>query len=77
MLNCGMTQRDISDLKDEEVDWNAGRIRRKRSKTANHDNVPVVEYLLWPRTFDLLKEYRSGGELVLLTNPAVRGCGRT
>ena len=67
MLNCGMTQRDISDLKDEEVDWNAGRIRRKRSKTANHDNVPVVEYLLWPRTFDLLKEYRSGGELVLLT----------
>lgn len=59
MLNCGMTQKDISDLKCDEVDWEAGRIRRKRSKTSTHRNVPVVDYLLWPETFRLLAIARS------------------
>jgi integrase len=67
MANCGFTQEDISDLLDTEVDWRAGRIIRKRSKTHDHANVPVVNYKLWPRTFALLKEYRSGRERVLLT----------
>jgi integrase len=66
MANTGATQADVSDLQDSEVDWQAGRIIRKRSKTASHENVPVVNYLLWPRTFELLKEHRSGGERVLL-----------
>jgi integrase len=66
MANCGFTQRDIADLKDTEVDWKAGRITRKRSKTRDQANVPTVSYPLWGRTFELLKEYRSGGELVLL-----------
>jgi integrase len=67
MVNCGFTQQDIADLKDREVDWTTGRITRKRSKMAKQGGVPVVSYPLWPRTFELLKEYRSGGELVLLT----------
>jgi integrase len=67
MLNCGMTQVDISDLKDSEVNWVSGRITRKRSKTADQKNAPTVEYPLWPETFRLLKEYRSGGDRVLLT----------
>jgi integrase len=67
MANCGFTQVDISDLKDTEVDWVSGRIIRKRSKTAKHEQVPVVNYRLWPLTFELLKQYRSGGERVLLT----------
>jgi integrase len=67
MANCGFTQVDIADLKDTEVDWKAGRITRKRSKTRDHDDVPTVEYPLWPRTFELLKQYRSGQELALLT----------
>lgn len=67
MANCGFTQEDISDLLDSEVDWRAGRIIRKRSKTRDHANVPVVNYKLWPSTFALLKEYRSGQERVLLT----------
>ena len=58
-LNCGMTQSDISDLHPDEVDWEAGRLRRKRSKTAHHKNAPEVEYLLWPETFELLKRLRS------------------
>jgi integrase len=67
MANCGFTQEDISDLLDAEVDWRDGRIIRKRSKTREHANVPVVNYKLWPSTFALLKEYRSGQERALLT----------
>lgn len=57
-LNTGFLQKDISELKPDEVDWRAGVIRRKRSKTKNFENVPEVAYTLWPETFRLLKEYR-------------------
>jgi integrase len=67
MLNCGMTQGDVSDLLDSEVDWTEGRITRKRSKTADNENTPTVNYKLWSKTFALLKKHRSGGERVLLT----------
>jgi hypothetical protein len=67
MANCGFAQEDISDLLDSEVDWKGGRIIRKRSKTQDHANVPTVNYKLWPGTFALLKEYRSGQDRVLLT----------
>ena len=68
MLNCGMYQGDISDLMPSQVDWEVGRIRRKRSKTGDHANVPVVEYRLWPETRRLLREYgRTEGERALLT----------
>jgi integrase len=68
--NCGFGQRDISDLIQSEVDWEAGRIIRKRSKTSDHKAVPTVNYLLWPETFRFLKEYRTHPEKsdrVLLT----------
>jgi integrase len=67
MVNCGFTQTDVSDLLDAEVDWVSGRITRKRSKTADHENVPTVCYKLWPLSFRLLQQYRTGGERVLLT----------
>jgi integrase len=67
MINCGFTQMDVSDLLDTEVDWKRGAITRKRSKTGDWDNVPVVCYRLWPLTFKLLKKYRSGKERVLVT----------
>jgi hypothetical protein len=57
MLNCGFIQQDISDLHPSEIDWMYGRIRRKRSRTADRDKVPVVDYLLWDNTFTLLKKY--------------------
>ena len=59
MLNCGMTQKDIADLQHSEVDWKAGRITRKRSKTRKHENVPTVCYRLWPETLRLLKQERN------------------
>jgi integrase len=67
MLNCGMTSQDISDLQDNEVDWEEGTITRKRSKTQDHDDVPKVTYKLWSECFRLLKEHRSGKPNVLLT----------
>jgi len=68
MLNCGYGQKDISDLHPRQVDWRRGRIRRKRSKTANHKKVPIVDYPLWQETFSLLVKYRSADkQRVLLT----------
>lgn len=62
MLNCGMTQKDISDLRPDEVDWDRGRITRKRSKTKKHRNAPEVSYVLWKETIALLRKERSTGD---------------
>jgi hypothetical protein len=67
-LNCAMNQVDIAELKHTMVDWQQGRIKRKRVKTKKEKNVPEVDYLLWPETFELLKQFRSShAELVLVT----------
>lgn len=74
MLNCGMYQNDIAELRDDEVDWRAGTVTRRRSKTRER-NAPIVTYRLWPETLVLLKRHKSGGPLVLTTdegNPLVR-----
>ena len=68
MINCGYTQIDISDLKSSEVDWQRGRIKRKRSKTDHEEDVPIVDYPLWPETFALLQQYgHCEGDHALLT----------
>jgi integrase len=72
MANCGFTQIDISDLKDSEVDWGLGKITRRRSKTGHLDQVPEVTYTLWPSTLALLREYRSGGPVVLVPEQGAR-----
>ncbi|MBI1246793.1 tyrosine-type recombinase/integrase [bacterium] len=67
MLNAGMYQTDISNIRHAEVDWVAGTITRKRSKTKHHVTVPTVRYRLWEETIELLKKYReNSGEHVLL-----------
>jgi integrase len=69
MTNCGFYQSDIAELKQEEVDWTAGIITRKRSKTDDREETPTVRWKLWPITFELLKKHRSAHlELALLTN---------
>ena len=57
MANCGMTQKDVSDLLPREVDWEKGIIKRKRSKTGKSEGVPMVAYPLWSTTFELLKKH--------------------
>ena len=67
MLNCGMYSGDISALRPEEVDWERGRIKRKRSKTEKIESCPTVDYPLWARPFELLRNYgRRDGERVFL-----------
>ena len=69
MLNAGMYQGDISDLRQDEAAWERGYITRQRSKTRHHGaKTPTVSYKLWPVTFDLLRKYRSDhAEWVLTT----------
>lgn len=63
MLNCGMYQGDISDLAAAEIDWQAGRIIRPRSKTERQAKTrgttqPVnVNWLLWRETWRLFQHY--------------------
>ena len=68
MLNCGYGQTDIANLRQDQVDWENGRIIRKRSKTHNHESTPTVNYFLWRETFQLLKKYRSGHPERVLIN---------
>ncbi len=68
MINCGYTQQDIADLRRDEIDFKAGRITRKRSKTSDVSTVPTVSYKLWKPTLALLKQYvQPSGDLALLT----------
>jgi len=67
MLNCGFTQKDVADLRCDEINLKAKVITRKRSKTSNHESTPVVVYPLWPETLRLLKsQVQVTGELALL-----------
>ena len=68
MANCGMTQQDISDLEDGEVDWQEGRILRKRSKTsARSPRRPSTTNCGPSPSSCSLKMYRSDTPTVLLT----------
>lgn len=68
-LNCGMYPKDISSLRQDEVDWEAGRIRRQRTKTRERSsNVPKVDFLLWRTSFALLAKHRSKHKEFALTN---------
>jgi integrase len=75
MLNCGMYQNDIAEMRKDEVNWSRGTVTRARSKTRERRG-PVVTYQLWAETFALLKKHRAeGGELALTTDegrPLVR-----
>ena len=69
MLNCAFTQIDVANLRQDEVDWEHGRIKRKRTKTKSKKAVPVVNYPLWSETWALLKQFREpSGDLILRTH---------
>jgi integrase len=68
MLNCGMYQNDIAEMRRDEVDWSKGTVTRARSKTRERKG-PVVTYKLWPETFVLLKKHKAKqGDLALTTD---------
>lgn len=73
MLNCGMYQSDIAALNAIEVDWEAGRIIRARTKNKNMANTlgksqPVkANWLLWPQTWQLFKQFAKPEGLCFLS----------
>ncbi|MFH5806353.1 hypothetical protein [Alienimonas sp. DA493] len=54
--NLGCLPVDLSDLKLSEVDAELGIVTRKRSKTEEATNVPVVSHVLWDQTLETLRE---------------------
>ncbi len=67
-LNCGFTQTDLATLRKDELWLEEARIVRQRTKTRRHQSPPVVNYLLWSETSNLLKQQISDHpDLVLLT----------
>jgi integrase len=68
MLNTGATQKDIADLRKDQIDLTEGRITRCRSKTAKKKSGRTVSYKLWPEVVELLKEYMAkDGDRALVT----------
>jgi len=60
MLNTGMTAKDLSDLRHDEINSKGSRITRQRSKTkGTSKNAPTVSYPLWKENRKLLKKYRA------------------
>ncbi|MCA8998818.1 MAG: hypothetical protein KDA80_17600 [Planctomycetaceae bacterium] len=79
MANCGYTNKDISDITPQQVNWTKGRIKRKRSRAIGYSNAPIVDRPLWPETFKLLKKFgKKDGERVLTseTGAALVTAGR-
>ena len=70
MLNCGFTNSDLTKLAKSEVRLDEGRIVRQRTKTRRHRHPPVVNYVLWTRTLDLLRSHWSDHPSLVLTNRA-------
>jgi integrase len=68
MLNTGYTQKDLADLRHEEVDLEKGIITRKRSKTGDKESTPEVCYPLWKETLRLLKQHADRKSEWVLTN---------
>jgi integrase len=66
-LNCGMLSVDVGQLRKDQIDFKAGRIVRKRTKTEDQPNVPLVSYKLWSGTLRLLRACLSEHETLALT----------
>ena len=71
-LNCGMTQADISNLRQTQIviskKTGRGYIVRRRSKTERKKKTPIVRYLLWEITLKELIKWRSTDPTYALLN---------
>jgi integrase len=54
--NCGMNNCDIGKLTENQIDFTARTLTRKRVKTGKHKKVPTVTYWLWDETLQLLSQ---------------------
>lgn len=73
MLNMGCYQGDLADLTADEIDWQAGRIIRPRSKTERaaltlgKTKPPKANWKLWRETWELLQEFGNRDGLVFIS----------
>jgi integrase len=67
-LNTGMTSVDMGQLAKAQVGLERARLVRKRVKTAAVENVPTVEYALWPETVEALRAEWSTDPMLVLTS---------
>jgi len=66
-LNCGMTNADLGEMTWDMIELKSGILTRKRVKTKDVKNVPIVRYKLWKETLDLLKALPGRQGLVFTT----------
>jgi len=59
MLNCGFKHNDIASLQWSDLRLNEGRIVIQRKKLEQQYRSPVVSYLLWPKTIELIEQTKS------------------
>jgi len=56
MLNCGFRSSDLSNLETDDLELDEKRIVIQREKMNQNESSPVVSYLLWDKTIELIKE---------------------
>ncbi|MBI1347228.1 hypothetical protein GC163_13185 [bacterium] len=83
MLNCGMTQIDLSDLTADMINIKQGTLTRRRTKHEHQESaeIPTVVYTLWKPVIELLKAHgKLDGTERVFTNreglPLLRGARR-
>lgn len=68
MMNCGFRHVDLSELRKADLHLHAKRIVIQRNKLNQQDTAPVISYLLWDRTVELLREAMSDDPVYVFRN---------
>lgn len=69
MANCGFYQNDIATLTPEMLTVKPGYIRRQRSKRVKGKKIPMVEWVLWDTTKELIEQFRTDQDGLVFTQP--------
>jgi len=69
MANCGFTQVDIASLTPKMLTEKPGYIKRQRSKKVKGKKIPMVEWVLWDTTKELIEQYRTDRHGLVFTQP--------
>lgn len=69
MANCGFYQNDIATLTPEMLTVKPGYIKRQRSKRVKGKKIPMVEWVLWDTTKELIEQYRTDQDGLVFTQP--------
>jgi len=68
MMNCGFRHVDISELRHDDLQLDAGRIVIQRNKLNQQHTAPVVSYKLWEPTITAIRRAMSDHQEYVFTN---------